>query len=223
MNEIIKRVNSWKYKGDANIGLYGFSTDKYTVFPEHTQELYLLSENIIKCNNILPLCSILLAGNSYGIIGPYSLEDNSKEEITKQAKNIGIEVEFIKSKENAIGNLILTNDKGAVISQTLKDHKKIIEDVLNVEVTVGKIMGLDIVGSLGIATNKGFLISTYATEEEYARIKDALKVDGDIGTVNYGSPFIKSGIIANSRGVLIGENSTGIEVGRIVESLDLTQ
>ena len=40
-----------------------------------------------------------------------------------------------------------------------------------------------------------------------------------IGTVNHGSPVIGSGLIANSKGAIIGNQTTGIEMGRIEEAL----
>ena len=49
------------------------------------------------------------------------------------------------------------------------------------------------------------------------KIEEILKVRVDVGTVGYGSPFIKSGIIVNSNGVVFSELSTGPEIGRIEE------
>ncbi len=77
----------------------------------------------------------------------------------------------------------------------------------------------DIIGSMCIATNKGFLLNMHAKKEDFEFVKEHLKVDGDIGTVNFGSPFVKSGIIANSKGVLVGDQTTGPEISRIDEAL----
>ena len=38
-----------------------------------------------------------------------------------------------------------------------------------------------------------------------------------VGSVTYGTPYIRSGIIVNSNGVLVSEPSTGAELGRIEE------
>jgi translation initiation factor 6 len=40
-----------------------------------------------------------------------------------------------------------------------------------------------------------------------------------IGTVNHGDPMIGTGLVANSKGAIIGRNTTGIEMGRIEEAL----
>ena len=41
----------------------------------------------------------------------------------------------------------------------------------------------------------------------------------DVGTVNLGSPLVGSGLLANSFGYLAGEESTGLELGRIEDAL----
>ena len=37
----------------------------------------------------------------------------------------------------------------------------------------------------------------------------------EIGTVNYGTSFLGSGVVANSKGALIGNATTGIETNRV--------
>ena len=49
------------------------------------------------------------------------------------------------------------------------------------------------------------------------KIEQLLKVRVDVGTVGYGSPFIRSGVIVNSKGVLYADGTTGAELGRIEE------
>jgi translation initiation factor 6 len=39
----------------------------------------------------------------------------------------------------------------------------------------------------------------------------------DVGSVTYGTPYIRSGMIANASGVLVSEPTTGAEMGRIEE------
>jgi len=41
----------------------------------------------------------------------------------------------------------------------------------------------------------------------------------DVGTVNFGSPLVGSGILANSRGYVAGDETTGPELGRIEDAL----
>ena len=46
------------------------------------------------------------------------------------------------------------------------------------------------------------------------------KVKVITGTVNHGVPLIGSGLIANSYGAIVGNITTGIELGRIEEALN---
>jgi translation initiation factor 6 len=45
-------------------------------------------------------------------------------------------------------------------------------------------------------------------------------VRADIGTVNYGAPLVGSGLVANGSGYVVGEDTTGPELGRIEDTLD---
>ena len=75
------------------------------------------------------------------------------------------------------------------------------------------------VGSCGVATNSGCLVHRDIEENEIKKVESILKVDVDVETANFGSPFVGSCIIANSKGAIVGESSTGPEVNRIMETL----
>ncbi len=200
-------------EGDPNIGLRGFATDNYTILGSQMPEIEILSTPcyVIKMGGI-ELSGIFAAGNSNGIVLPKIID---KGEI-KELKKIGVNTLILKTKETAIGNLILCNDKGAIISKVLEEKRKEIENNLGCEVVASTIAGLGIVGSCGIATNKGCLIHRDASEEEARIIEDVLKVKVNVGSVG-GSPFVKGGLIVNSKALLVGENVTGPELERIFE------
>ena len=70
-----------------------------------------------------------------------------------------------------------------------------------------------------VATNKGLLCHPKVTEKEKKQLIDVFDVEVMIGTVNHGFPMIGSGLVANSKGAIIGNQTTGIEMGRIEEAL----
>ena len=70
-------------------------------------------------------------------------------------------------------------------------------------------------GAIAVVTNKGLLVNPLATDEEVAELGQLFGVTADVGTVNRGSPFIKAGIVANDKGVIAGEETTGPELMRI--------
>jgi translation initiation factor 6 len=209
-----------KFNGDPNIGLYGFATDDYCLLGIEPNKILNNMKKILKTDIKITtiagteLIGLFLAGNKNGIVLPRITEDF---ELKKLKKMFDLNLEIIKSKETALGNLILCNDKGCLISEKLRKFKKKISDALGCEIDIGKIANLDIVGSAAIASNIGCLCHRDAKEEEMKKIEEILRVKVDVGTVGYGSPFIKSGIIVNSKGVVFSELSTGPEMGRYEE------
>lgn len=207
------------FNGDPNIGLYGFATDSYCILgidsPRMLQKIKEMLKTEIITSTIAgtELASLFATGNSNGILLPKIVEDFE----LKKLKKLGFNMKIIEAKETALGNLILCNDNGCLISSSLKKHKKEISEVLGCEVETGKIAGLDIVGACAITSNAGCLCHREAKEKELKRIEEILKVRVDVGSVNYGSPYIKSGMIVNSNGVAFSEQSTGPEMGRISE------
>lgn len=206
--------------GDPNIGLYGFATDNYCLMGVEPQQNILQKiKDFLKVNIIastiagIELVGLFVSGNSNGIILPKIVEDFE----LKKLKKLGLNLKIIESRETAMGNLILCNDKGCLIASQLKKYKKEISDTLGCEVEIGKIAGLDIVGSCAVTNNSGCLCHREATEEEMKTIEGLLKVKVDVGSVSYGSPFIKSGIIVNSKGIVFSEQTTGAEMGRLDE------
>lgn len=215
--------------GDHNIGIYGKACDKFCVLSSLVQEnLKKKIEEVLKIK-IFPvsiaktdLAGIFCSLNSNGIVLPKILAEKEIEIFREIKKELGINFGIVESKFTAVGNLILCNDKGAVISKvfTRKDKRKI-EDLLGVSSEYLKISGMKTLGSCGIATNQGCLVHRDSKEEEIKIIEEVLKVKVDVGTANFGSPFIGSCAIANSNGAVIGESTTGPELVRISEVLSL--
>jgi translation initiation factor 6 len=77
------------------------------------------------------------------------------------------------------------------------------------------------VGSSAVATNKGALVSPHASDEELDLLAEVLGVPTSVGTVNRGIPYVKSGLLVNSKGAVAGSRTTGPELDRIEESMGL--
>ncbi len=204
------------FEGDPNLGLYGFATDKYAVTganfarPKLEKELKVPAHFFTAFNT--GLLGIFAAGNSSGLALPDIIEKHEKHEVK-------IDALYLKSRYTALGNLILMNDNGIILSPLLKREKPKIERFFGLRCEITKIAGTVVVGNLGIATNRGCLLHPRVRQKEMKLIEDVLGVEADIGTVNFGSPYPGAGVIANSFGFVASEQSSGPELGRINEAL----
>ena len=158
----------------------------------------------------------LLTFNSTGAI----VTDLIDAETIKVIEQQGFDVCVIEDKFNAAGNDILINDKGALVHPNLEDRAiQQIEKTCNVPVYRGTIGSLKTVGMAAVVTNKGLLCHPKVTQEEKHQLEKVFDVPAMIGTVNHGVPLIGSGLVANTKGAIIGNLTTGIEMGRIEEAL----
>ena len=154
--------------------------------------------------------------NSKGAV----ITDFIEEENLKIIEEQGLTVFIISDKLNAAGNDILVNDNGVLIHPDMDDNSmKMIEEVFDVPVHRGTIGGLKTVGMAAVVTNKGLLCHPKASDEEMRMLEKIFNVDVMIGTVNHGVPLIGSGLVANTKGAIVGKLTTGIELGRIEEAL----
>ncbi len=211
-------VQQVSVNGEDFIGLLGFATDRYSVLAEKfpmTAPLGVpeLRTRIYGTNLIGMFC----CGNSNGILLPYFVSESKIAEMGKFFSERDVEIGILPGRYTALGNLIACNDNGAVISPKISDVE-IVEDVLGVKARVMEIAGHEEVGSCCLATNNGFIAHPGA-EDDMRVLKKVFGVEGKTGSVNFGFPFVKTGLIANTNGYLAGSGTTGIELGRVDEAL----
>lgn len=202
------------YKGNVNIGFYGTLTDRYAVLAREfkiTSDLDAVAARIGGTD----LVGLFAAGNSNGLLVPDIIEPHEEE----QLEEAGVPYHVVESRFTALGNLVLSNDHGCVLSPHLKPVQDQIAGFLGVEVVLHGVAGLDITGSCGVATNEGVLLHRDATEEDVERVEEALSVPVDIGSVNFGTPYVHSGVLANSEQCFVGNDTTGPEIQRVQDAL----
>jgi len=214
------QVIQTRVQGEDFIGLLGLATDKYAILSPNFREDDVLGVPTLKTkvygtNSVGIFCT----GNSNGLLMPYFISDDNISEIRKFLKKLDVNVVKVEGNYTALGNLVACNDHKAIVSPDVHDIKTI-QDALGVEVLVRMVGSHTEVGACLLATNKGFLAHPNA-ENETSDLARILKVKGDVGTVNRGVHFIKSGLIANSNGYITGLQTTPIELGRIEDALGL--
>lgn len=214
--------------GGSLIGVYLVADNEYVLYPptlltpflKKFRKVFDVPFYSLTINNS-KLLGIYLISNRYGIIVPHIIRDDEFEKLKSQVNN-SIQISQLKSIDNAFGNLILCNDKGAIISSLLKDYKKEIEDTLNVETEVFEFAGSYLPGSISLANNNGCLVHPLANDDEIERITSILKVDEtDVSTINRGVPYLSAGAIVNDKSGIFGSYSTGPELMRLTSILKL--
>ena len=214
--------------GNACIGVYSLVNDKIAIVPpqvpEHKRqkiEEWLKVKVVATTIGKSLINGALACSNSNGVILP-SFATEDEIEAIKSAVDINVTV--MDTKKTAFGNLVLANDKGAVVDPRLdKEVVDKISDALGVEVVKGDIAGLPYVGSLATASNKGVMAHPELKEEERKVLNDVLKVPVDVGTVNCGVPYVATGLIANCYGAVAGYLTTGPEMFIIGQALDVVK
>ncbi|MBE43659.1 MAG: translation initiation factor IF-6 [Thaumarchaeota archaeon] len=148
--------------------------------------------------------------NNNGILVPKITEDYEIQELKKATD---MTVERTQMKPTALGNLIVANDKAGLASPIVpKESLKQIQDVLGVPVEHMSIDTYHQMGALVVSTKLGAAVYPKTSEQEMNIIKESLEVDVEAVTVNGGVPFVASGVIANSKSVVVGTLTTGPEL-----------
>jgi translation initiation factor 6 len=217
------------FSGDRNLGMYAKSSDEFCISGRNLLEKDAKTlKDVLKVDVIeatifnTDLIGIFAAFNSNGIVLPKLIFESELKHIRSVASKHGMNVSVLDTKYTAVGNMILCNDRGCAVSESVEDRElEKIESCLGVKTEKLSLAGLDNIGSCGVATNRGCIVHRDASEEEIKKLERTLKVDADIGTANFGSPFIGGCIVANSNGVVMGNHTTGPEIARIMETLDL--
>jgi translation initiation factor 6 len=210
--------------GSASIGVYTTATENIVMIPrmvpqEKAQEIadWLNAKLVYTAIGGSVLSGALVCANSSGMLLPNYIRE---EELTEIKAAYEGKITIMETKKTAYGNLVLTNDKGAVCDPRFKAPEiKKISETLDVEVVPTEIAALPYVGSLAVATNKGVLAHPLLKDEERKILENVFKVPVDVGTVNCGVPYVGTGLIANSHASVAGSMTTGPEMFIIEHAL----
>ncbi|MFX0080501.1 MAG: translation initiation factor IF-6 [Candidatus Hodarchaeota archaeon] len=217
--------------GRSLIGVYLAANNSYVLYPPNLLNPLLKKYRSTFMEPFYPLTinnsnllGVYIASNKYGIIVPHIIKDDELEKLREFLKKAtdSPQICVLKSIDNAFGNLILCNDKGAIISSFLKDHKEIIENTLNVETIVYEFADNYLPGSISLVNNNGCVVHPLSTDDEIDYLASILKVNEvDVSTVNRGVPYLSSGAIVNDKNGIFGIDCTGPELIRITSVLQL--
>jgi translation initiation factor 6 len=204
------------YRG-PNIGVYISVNDDFVLLPmgyakTKAEKLakYLEVEPLYTAVANTRLMGALLSINNHGVLLPTTAYQDEYDFLKNETD---LEVGVLDSKYTALGNVICTNDKGAIVSPWLSQSDvETIKQVLDVEVVQKRISGLNQVGALMVANNSGGVIHPEADEEDMKMFANVLGIHLEHSTINAGVPFVESGILANNHTVVVGSMTTGPEI-----------
>ena len=220
-------VAKLNFKGDPNVGLYCAVSDKVClvgkVVPAKQAKLLkdIFKVPVIQTNVYgTSLVGIFTAISKNIILLPEVVFERELSSIRDAAAKFNIEVKTIKTDNTALANNIICNDKVGIVSTNFsKAEVKEIEKALKIKVKQFDLAEMDTPGSAGVLTSKGAMFSPNLDDKEIAKVEKILGFEIGLGSVNMGSPIVHSGLVANSKGFIIGGLSSGYEIGRAEESL----
>lgn len=202
---------------NPNIGIFSKASDKLLLMPtayskQKSDKLASLLgvEMLYASVGNTRLLGPLIAMNNKGILLSRFAEE---EEALFLRKSTGLNVEKLDSVYSSVGNLIAANDFGAAVADILS-AKEIaqIKDVLDVPVEKGFVAGYYQLGSIVKPSNSGAIAHPRATDAELKWLKEILKVDCEVCTINGGVPFVSSGLLVNTRAAIVGSSTSGPEL-----------
>ena len=212
------------FAGSAYVGVFARAADDtLLVRPDIDEDLQsdlgdeldadVIPTNIGGSNTV----GALATGNENGILVSASVTEREQQRVEDATDK---SVHELPGKINAAGNVVLVNDYGAYVHPDLpRESVQVICDALDVPVERGDLGDVRTVGTAAAVNNTGALCHPKSREAELEAVEEALDVDADLGTINYGGPLVGSGIVVNDDGFVVGQDTTGPELGRIEDTL----
>ncbi|MFT4261345.1 MAG: translation initiation factor IF-6 [Candidatus Woesearchaeota archaeon] len=204
------------FNGINTVGLYGYATNNYVLIGQEVQDRFL--EELEKIFDV-PIHKITIAGTS--LIGVFLNGTEEKllvpniafDSELKKLDDLKIPYEVIETKFTCLGNNLLIGKKEGLINSEFSDEEvKKIEKILGIKLHKYKLSDIEAIGSIAVLNEDKGLISNNITDKEYKEIQKILGVELTPGTLNMGSEYIKSSILINKNGLIIGKGSGGPEI-----------
>jgi translation initiation factor 6 len=219
MNLLKRNIN-----GNSYVGAFSSSSEDITLISRgvSTKDEAIIRETLgtevfrisVSGSNLVGIYSVL---NSNGILLPEMIYTEEMKELNNLKDKLRIGT--LKSDMNALGNNILANDKIAIINPNFqRAEAEVIADVLDVEIIRMAVGGYETVGANNILTNNGIVLNNFASDSEIEEAK-SLADNVSQSTANLGSVFIGLASVANTKGLMVGEDTTGFELARMEEGL----
>ncbi len=200
------------FKGNVNIGLMAFVNDKIALVGRDVSP-------VEKIKDVLGVEVIRATVGGTNLIGLFVTGDNKRivvsdiisEDELNSLTECGLKVDVLQTRFTALGNNVIIG-------------KKVFCNAEMEESAVNKLKGerllIDndgIISSFISFNSKKGIISPYATAGIIDLLEKSEDIELGVGTVNFGSFHVKSGMLINNTGLLVGSSTSGPELMRLKE------
>lgn len=218
------KVSLMEFESNPNIGLYMFVNEKICLIgmpvdEKKKKEIESIFKVPVHTISVLgtELVGVFICGNNDFLFVP-DMYDYELEKIEKIAKAAGMEVVVLKDKLNTLGNNMCVSENMIIInSDYTQTFVTSLQTKTGYEIFKFKNPEYKSAGGLMVYIKGKYYVSQEVSESEVTPI---LKKIGGIGTVNKGAAFVASGIVGNSKGLILGSNCSTVEIQNIVEAFD---
>ncbi len=216
--EILKKA----FRNNPNIGLLLYANNKFCLIPkwmskkDEEEVKNTLKVDVVKASVLgTDLLGVFCAGNSSHLIVPDIIFDDEFEEL-RAVEKFGVKLHTLPSRKTAFGNLLAVNDKALILSDIFSEkEKEEIKQIFGLPSLDILFDGVEAIGSCLSFNSERGIITPDAKDEQLNMIESKLGIKLLRATVNFGQPYISSGLVLNDNGFIIGQLSTGIEIADI--------
>lgn len=203
------------YRG-PNIGVYAAANDRFLFLPggfaeakaERLAEL-LGAEPVLTTVGGTRVVGAMMVANSRAVLLPATAHPAEVAAVERT----GLKVHVLRTRHNALGNLIAANDRGAVVSPLIgEEAAREAGEALGVEAVRTTVAGRVQSGALVRANSSGGIVHPEADDEQVRVLSKAMGAPVEPATVNGGVPFVSSGALVNDRCAVVGSFTTGPEI-----------
>ncbi len=212
-----------EFEGNPNIGLFFFVNDKFAIIGKEVdkdkkKQIEEVLEVPIYQVQVLgtDLIGVFIAGNNEILLVP-SLYDHEFKKIKEICDKHETKLIKIEDKLNTLGNNICVGKDEIIINYNYsRDFINHLENATKLKAIKLEHSEFASAGAVCFFTKDKYFVSQELNEEVVSKF---VKKIAGVGSINSGSAFISSGIVANENGVLIGSMSSTIEIQEVVENL----
>lgn len=207
--------------GNPLVGLYAKVSEDFAVVGVDDAKLIEALKERLDVDVIVTkiagseLVGAMLALNSRGAVVSSYVLSHELRELEKR-----LDVKVVDTPMTCFGNNLCINDRGGIANPEMSDDIiDKISDFLEINLIRGTVGGIKTVGMAAVVTNKGGLVNPNINEWEIKKLEEVTGVEVLTGTVNFGTDMVGSSLLANSKGYVVGKDTTGFELGVVEEAL----